>query len=145
MHPLTEWIRYVEENGSEVAVTVVIGGTVISGMLSPFARYERWGKEIDQRTRLAGGAVTLPNIKLPPLTAEERAEFREQWQVRLAAARAEHGYPADDDVPPGLLDYFCLANARMRTVTYEFIIVHTASVGAFFPGRLAQQARGEVG
>jgi hypothetical protein len=144
MHPLTEWIRYVEENASEVAVTVVIGGTVISGMLSPFARYERWCKEIDRRTRLAGGAVTLPNIKLPPLTAEERAEFREQWEARLAAARAEHGYPTDGEVPAGLLDYFCLSNARMRTTTYEFIVVQTASVGAFFPGRLARQDGGGV-
>ena len=145
MHPLTEWIRYSEENGVEFPMTVIAGGMIISGNLSPFARYERWCKEIDRRTRLAGGAVTLPNIKLPPLTAEERAEFREQWEARLAAARAERGYPTDDDVPPGLLDYFCLSNAKMRTVTYEFIVVQTASVGAFFPGRLTRQDGGRVG
>jgi hypothetical protein len=145
MHPITEWIRYVEENGVELPLTVVTGGTIISGNLSPFARYERWCEEIDHRTRLAGGRLELEIVKLPPLTDEETAELREQWQTRLEAARAEHGFPTDDEVPPGLLDYFCLSNARMRTMTYEFIVVHTASVGAFFPGRLARQDGGGVG
>jgi hypothetical protein len=93
VHPITEWIRYCEENGVEFPMTVIATGMIISGNLSPFARYERWCNEIDHRTRLSGDRLELPNIKLPLLTAEEQAGFREQWQARLEAARAEHGYP----------------------------------------------------
>jgi hypothetical protein len=144
MHPIIHWIRQVEEIAGERAITILVAGQVISGTLCPFGRYTRWRDELEHRVRLAGGRIEIPVIEIPSLTLEERQEFRQEWAVRLAAARAEHGFPSDDEELPGLFDYFALSNARMRMDKYEFVVVKTADVGAFYPGLLEEARPGKV-
>jgi hypothetical protein len=64
-----------------------------------------------------------------------------RYQERLALARAEAGFPDGDEVT-GLFDFFALANARIRGEHFPYIVVHTASVGAYFPGRLSPRMGG---
>jgi hypothetical protein len=45
---------------------------------------------------------------------------------------------------PGLFDYFALSNARMRMDKYEFVVVKTADVGAFYPGLLEEARPGKI-
>ncbi|HEX3234130.1 MAG TPA: hypothetical protein VHR41_08015 [Gemmatimonadales bacterium] len=144
MHPIIHWIREVEEVGYQRAITVVVAGEVISGSLCPFGRYTRWRDECDRRAGLAGGRLEIPVIEIPPLTEEERADFRGEWAVRLATARAEQGFPSDDEALRGLFDYFAVSNARLRMDKYEFLVVKTADVGAFYPGLLEEARPGKV-
>jgi hypothetical protein len=142
MHPLVHWIREVEETGGARGITVLAAGSVISGTLCPFSRYARWRDELHRRAVLAGGRFGVPAIEIPPLTEAERGECRREWQHRLTAARAAQGFPSDDEELSGLFDYFALANARIRLDRYEFIVVATASVGAYYPGQLSHRDGG---
>ena len=61
-HILNRWIRYVEATGHELAVTLLVGGTTISGYLTPRLRHDEWVKEILLRAVHEGGRSSIPAV-----------------------------------------------------------------------------------
>ena len=50
-----------------------------------------------------------------------------------------HGFPSDDEELSGLFDCFCTENARNRSERFEYTLVATESVSAFYRGLSARQ------
>ncbi len=58
--PIEDWVRMVETLAYECGATVVMGGVVITGIMTPFERYGRWAREVHMRAGLAGGKFPIP-------------------------------------------------------------------------------------
>jgi hypothetical protein len=132
-HILNRWIRYVESTGSEVSITLLVGGTTIVGFLTPMLRYNQWLTEVIHRTKHAGGSTSLPWVEMLPISPEVREQVRAEWGED--GLTHEGGNP-DDPVEqrgPGCV----IRNAEVRPPgpkmywqTYPYLLVQVTAVDA---------------
>jgi hypothetical protein len=134
-HILNRWIRYVEYTGHELAVTLLVGGTTISGHLTPRLRYDEWVKEILLRAGYEGGKMSLPSVEMPPISAELTQRIQESWGDREAIADDEDF----DDPVQGFGPGCVLRNAEVRPPgpaihwqTYPYLHIQISAVDAVF-------------
>ena len=88
-HILNRWIRYVEATGHELAVTLLVGGTTISGYLTPRLRHDEWVKEILLRAVHEGGRSSIPAVEMEPITPEMAERVREAWGEKRRSRKAK--------------------------------------------------------
>lgn len=67
---LNVWLRLVESVGTELPVTLLVSGTVVTGWLTPYLRWQNWVTEVVPRARLARSEVSLPARRMPPNRAK---------------------------------------------------------------------------
>jgi hypothetical protein len=142
VNPVELWVRLVETQASEIGVTVVMHGVVITGVMTPYERFARWTQEVFHRAARGGGRFGLPKAEMLPLTPEEVERIRAEWKAREDEVRSADGLSPDDDVDLDLdLSYFCLRDAVVRAghpdtwFTVPYLLLRTTSVDAFFPGK----------
>ena len=131
-HILYRWVRYVESTGNEVGMTLLIGGTTISGILTSALRYDDWLKEVMYRAQHEGGMLSLPDVEMLPITEETSQRVRDAW---MEAGIPEPESP-DDPLGPGCV----LRNAEVRPPgpamqwrTYPYLMVQVSAVDAILP------------
>jgi hypothetical protein len=134
MNPVIDpWIRFVHENAVEVAVTLLVSGRLVTGMLVPTQRYERWEREVLKRTELAGGRFELPSLELPPMSKEDVAETRTRWPDIEQELYPDHAQEEG-------FAYLCLRNARIydvmnrSSIPLPFLLLSVHAVAALMPG-----------
>jgi hypothetical protein len=108
------FVRLVESNGCEIGVTVVVGGTVIEGVMCPVARLAEWQTETINRF-LLGEGNSFAATDMPPPTPQRKEAVRADFEERTRGYREQHGTDA-----PMSFRTFALRNA----------IVHTGSDGS---------------
>jgi hypothetical protein len=142
VNPVELWVRLVETQASEIGVTVVMHGVVITGVMTPYERFARWTQEVFQRAAHSGGRFGLPNAEMLPPTPDEVERIRAEWKAREDEVRSAEGLGPDDEVDLDLdLSYFCLRDALVRAghpdtwFTVPYLLLRTTSVDAFFPGK----------
>ena len=122
---LEAWLKQVEEKPIEIGVTLLVSGRIVSGMLTPLCRYEKWQTEVLHRALLKGGKFPVPSSKIPPLTKKQMEDISKhprKWDV--------------DSVAPVL----CLRDVEIQTgvpASWEkrsFLLVSADSVDAFALG-----------
>ncbi|MEZ0333667.1 MAG: hypothetical protein ACAI18_06645 [Gemmatimonadales bacterium] len=134
-HILNRWIRYVEATGHELAVTLLVGGTTISGYLTPRLRHDEWVKEILLRAVHEGGRSSIPAVEMEPITPEMAERVREEWGDREAVEEGEDFDDPIQGIGPGCV----LRNAEVRPPgpamhwhTYPYLHVQVSAVEAVF-------------
>ena len=135
-HILNRWIRYVESTGNEVGMTLLVGGTTISGILTPVRRYADWLAEVMNRADHEGGEMSLPTIEMPEITEQQSQRARDDWGE---GGLTPGGESLDDPVRergPGCV----LRNAEVRPPgpktywqTYPYLLIQINSVDAILP------------
>ena len=136
-HIVNRWIRFVESTGSEVGITLLIGGTTIVGYLTPMLRYEAWLTEVLLRTIHEGGHSTLPSIEMPPISPEITQRVRDEWEAGGTISENEH-----PDEPVGATGPGCaIRNAEVRPPgvakywrTYPYLHVQVSAIDAIYLG-----------
>ncbi|MGH7527260.1 MAG: hypothetical protein ACREMX_11210 [Gemmatimonadales bacterium] len=138
-------MRLVETLAYECGATVVMGGVVITGIMTPFERYGRWAREVHMRAGLAGGKFPIPPGEMLPLSAEEVERIRLAWAAIEDEERKSRGIGEDEEFELELdLAYFCLRNAEVRAglpatwLQVPYLLLRTAAVDAFFPSIAGQ-------
>lgn len=117
----------VQATGDDFAVTLVVSGVVITGLITPWIRYQRWERETLMRTSYEGGHFVLPTQEAPPYPVETRKQDAAEWKEMHGAIRFSP-------------DRFCVSNAELQTgmrlywVRVPFLVVKSAAVEAFSPG-----------
>jgi hypothetical protein len=138
------YIRLVESAGQELAVTIMVGGVVITGMLTPWDRYQTWQKEVLMRAARAGGKAILPSDPMAPISPTESERARGKWDQKLR----EEGVDADDEDVEVVFRNFAVRDARveagvpMNWVTYPYLAVNAEAVQTFFPGWIGREREG---
>ena len=135
-HILNRWIRYVESTGNEVGMTLLVGGTTISGVLTPISRYADWLTEVMNRADHEGGEMSLPPVEMPAITEQQSLRAREEWGD---GGLTPGGEGLDDPVGergPGCV----LRNAEVRPPgpkmywqTYPYLLIQINAVDAILP------------
>jgi hypothetical protein len=57
---VTDHLAEMSESGRELAVTLLVGGVIVRGIMTPVTRYEAWTTEVLSRTAREGGRDTIP-------------------------------------------------------------------------------------
>jgi hypothetical protein len=145
VNPIERFIFAAERHAFEMGVTLLIHGQVVTGTITPFRRFGRWMSEVQRRAALAGGKFQPPaDAEMLALTESQAEEIREEWDAREANFRKERGLGDNEDLALHMdLEYFCLRDAGIRAgspmswITVPYLLLRTASVDAFFPGRFS--------
>lgn len=125
-------VQSVESTGTEVSITLVVQGVVITGHLTPMRRFQDWFSEAVARTSLGGGKAKLTG-KMEPISDELSEEIARNWEERLS----EMG--ADDDEAVSF-NSFALRNATvqagvpMNWNTCPYLLVSSRAVSSFTLG-----------
>jgi hypothetical protein len=133
MRNLYIYLRLVEATGSEVGVTLLVSGVLITGILTPWARYTAWTKEITMRAVHERGPQGLPDVPMGPITPEITERVRAQWK----ADAAEAGMNPDDFEPEyrefALRDVEIRAGMKPLWAKAPYLVLATSEVAAFTP------------
>ena len=124
MRLLTIYLEAVELRGSEYGVTMIVGGQLVSGVLTPLRRFEAWQERSFAISELHGGRVAFELEPIAPLTPEESA-----------AIAAEHAdTPSTPDEP---FEFGCLRDARVHggggAMPLPFLVFRADDVSALSP------------
>lgn len=120
-------VATVNQMGCEIGVTVLCGGVMITGMVTPVHLFNPWLKEVVTRAGLAGGTFSLPSGQVPPPTPSQ-----------LAAAKAkfdETGSPDPDHQPVVVLRNAVVLTAQ-TAIPMPYMVIEMAHVAAWMPGNL---------
>lgn len=74
----------VERDGWEIGVTLLVGGVIITGTLTPAIRYHEWAASHVEIAAALGG-LTTQTTAVPAITAEEAQRARDAWRATLAS------------------------------------------------------------
>src|SRR5688500_4309221 len=96
MRYLDSWIHNAEQ-GSEFSLSVLVDGVVITGTLTPWARYVAWLNEVMMRGFHEGGRHAIPRSDIGPMSKVEAAHFRDAYLAEFAEKGAD---PEDPPVFP---------------------------------------------
>lgn len=125
MRLLTIYLESVELRGNEYGVTMIVGGQLVSGVLTPLRRFEEWQERSFAISELHGGRVSFELESIAPLTPEESA-----------AIAAEHAdTPSTPDEP---FEFGCLRDARIHggdgsAMSVPFLVFRADDVSALSP------------
>jgi hypothetical protein len=131
------YVALAEKRGAELGVTLTIGGTVVSGYLTPSVHYANWIQE-QVETKSAGGNTTFPEA-VPLQTQVEMQQAIRYWHEQhsddRAGADATQTVSSNDDFP-----FFTLRNAtvivsRDMVSRHAFLRVNADEVGSVALGR----------
>ena len=127
MNPLiNNWLNVIHKHGGEMAVTLLVSGRIITGMLTPIQRYGRWEREVTARALLDDGKFTLPSLELGEMSPEESQGIKDDWPEQ--EERAKDGFT-----------YLAIRNAEIRDSGSVFhcphLLVLTSAVAAFAIGK----------
>jgi hypothetical protein len=128
----------VESSGSELAVTIIVDGTIITGMLCSFRRYLRWDTEVGARSLYGTQRLSGP---MKHADESEMLEIRNAWLEREREWRAEHG---DEPFAPAFVE-LCVRNAQVRVgasstwVTLPYLAIDGRNVSGIWPERPLQR------
>ena len=138
MRRLTDYyVALAEKRGTELGVTLTIGGTVISGYITPSVHYANWIQE-QLETKSAGGNPIFPE-SVPLQTQHEMqravAYWREQRADDKGGTDTTQMVGPNDDFP-----FFTLKNAtifvsRDMVSHHAFLRVKADEVGSVALGR----------
>lgn len=130
------FVRMVHEHGVEMAVTLLVSGRRITGMLTANQRYMKWEDEILQRARHGGGGFTIPSLEVGDLSEDFWDEVRAHWPEL-----EEKVYGGDNESGEGGFGVLCLRNAvvhegRGDSAATEFpmLMLRADAVQGFMPG-----------
>lgn len=129
-HITDPFVAFAEQAGVEIGVTLVIGGTVVTGHVTPIARYVQWFGEVFHRTALEGGRARLTGT-MSPMTPGQAEQIREDWARYLELQGIE-----PDDVGSVSFSRFALRDAQIRSgplqqwTTLPYLLVSSAHVQA---------------
>jgi hypothetical protein len=138
MKNLNTWIKLVEATGGEVGLTFLVSGVVITGTLTPWARYAAWSQEVLMRTLHEGGKQALPSTEIGPVPRAMTEKVRAEWESLVR----DSGEDPDTFAPE--FPQFALRDVEIRTglkgywPTMPYLVVNTSEVAAFMPGTIAQ-------
>lgn len=123
------FVQMVEQEGSEIGVTLIVAGRVVSGILTPRKRYFDWLRDSMDRTLKAGGTATA---------IEEVGPMSEQQQDEVRAAFLElHGDDPDLSFRELALRDVSLDYGR---ASLPFLLVETDFVAAMTLGALRRDS-----
>src|SRR6185436_20632825 len=74
---LETWIDTVNETGAEYGVTLMVGGWMVTGHLTPMVRYRDWLREVGRRASISKGRHRLPGGAIGPISEHQAAKPRE--------------------------------------------------------------------
>jgi hypothetical protein len=123
-----EVVRVVEQTGSEAAVTLLVQGAIVTGMLTPRTRYDAWVQEVTARAGFQGGRTKLRGL-MGPITEEQSDAIREKYERRHPDGPPDDGF-----------DLFALRNATiqagaaMHGPTFPYLLINAYNVGAYTMG-----------
>lgn len=124
-------VRLVEGKGTEIGVTLVVDGTLVTRLLTPMKRYTDWHTEAISRGIRAGGHTVLRGL-MEPLTKEKGAEIAEEWRERME----EQGIESEHVT----FRCFALRNAEvqagvpMNWPTFPYLLIAAGHVSALTLG-----------
>jgi hypothetical protein len=131
------YVALAEKRGVELGVTLIVGGAVVSGYVTPSVHYANWIQE-QVESKSAGGNATFPEA-VPLQTQQEMQRavtyWREQRSGEAAGADATQTVAPNDDFP-----FFTLKNAtifvsRDMVSHHAFLRVNADEVGSVALGR----------
>ena len=138
MKALDRWIRVVQSAGTEVSVTVLVSGVLITGFLTPWARYTSWSQEVAMRAMHEGGTHPLPDAAMGPISEHMTARVRAEWdaEVQEAGVDPDDYWPAFEQF--ALRDVEIRAGMKMYWPQVPYLVVSVSEVAAFMPGTIGQ-------
>ena len=140
MQPLGALIHSAER-GLEMSLTVLVSGVVITGVITPWARYQRWLTEVAMRAQYEGGRHSIPDLEIGPIPRSQAEEIRAKYDDELRQVGREPDEPLD-------FPQFVLRDAVVRSglpaawSAVPFIVIQTAHVGAFTPIAISEPDSG---
>ena len=88
------WIDLCERGPTEVPMTLMVSGRVVTGFITPVPRYYKWRDEVMHRVGLGKGKFSFPAAGIGSLTEQQKEHIRKYWQELSAesaiAERDEH-------------------------------------------------------
>jgi hypothetical protein len=128
---LETWIDHVNETGTEYGVTLLVGGWIVTGHITPMLRYRDWLKEVGRRATITKGRHRLPGGGIGPISENQAAKARAEWENAEEESLESSGVR------------FCVRDAAIATSGASegwghlpFLVVKLSSVDAFSPVRL---------
>lgn len=88
------WIQEIEKSGSEMPLTLVVSGRLISGFLTPSIRVMDWQGEVLRRAQISGKFVVPPRIG--PMNEKQKNRAQE-YQRELEEEAAKEGDESGDE------------------------------------------------
>ena len=137
MRRLTDYyVALAEKKGVELGVTLIVGGAVVSGYLTPSVHYANWIQE-QIEAKSGGGNAIFPE-SVPLQTQHEMQRAATYWREQRAGeggADAGQTVTPNDDFP-----FFTLKNAtifvsRDMVSNHAFLRVNADQVGSVALGR----------
>jgi hypothetical protein len=130
------YVALAEKRGVELGVTLIVGGAVVSGYLTPSVHYANWIQE-QVEAKAAGGNSVFPE-SVPLQTQHEMQRAVTYWREQRSSeggADATQTVSPNDDFP-----FFTLKNAtifvsRDMVSHHAFLRVNADQVGSLAVGR----------
>ena len=134
------WIRAIEKDGSEMPLTLLVSGRLISGFLTPSIRAMDWQSEVLHRAQISGKFVVPPRIG--PIT-EKQKDRAQRYQKELeerADQERDEGGDEQDATNRAMRSVLFLRDATIygsvsaRDRDVPFIAIALTAVDAYFLG-----------
>ncbi|GEM_PF-5266624 len=126
--------KLVNETGIEIAVTLLVGGAVVSGLLTATQRFLAWHQtQIDRLSSTAPDTVVDAYEGAGPPTTREIDEIVAAWRSSVQRGDAPGRFPA-----LVLRDVFVLSSGGTAPVQYPFLLIRSAAVDGFTFGTTRQ-------
>lgn len=131
------FVMMSEAEGMDVDVTLIVDGVIVTGSITPSARWQRWAMECLHRSGFEKSGFTIPP-EAPELTTEQRLAMAAEFKAE---------FPNLDEWEPAS---FSLANAIVYTgqgpgrqwMQFPFLRIAASSVSAVAIGKLRPEAGG---
>ena len=138
MRRLTDYyVALAEKRGVELGVTLIVGGAVVSGYVTPSVHYVNWIQEQVEAKSAGGNTIFPESVPLQTQQEVQRAVtyWREQRAGEATSADASQTVGPNDDFP-----FFTLKNAtifvsRDMVSNHAFLRVNADQVGSVALGR----------
>ena len=124
---LDAWITEVNSLGTESAITLIMSGATVTGVITPTARYQTWLDEI--ASRAAFGERVLPRSEIGRISPEQSELARQAWSESARIGEASE-----------VTEQFCLRDVTIMGLGEQtdwlrlpFLVVKRSAVDGFAP------------
>ncbi len=107
---LRAFVHLTNSQGGEMAVTLLVGGRTMSGMLTPNRRFLSWAKEVTLRAVHEKGQTKFPKIDMPSISKKEAEAIRTEWE---RVERETKEQDPDASSVSAEYEHLCLRNAQV--------------------------------
>jgi hypothetical protein len=131
------YVALAEKRGVELGVTLIVGGAVVSGYVTPSVHYANWIQEQVEAKSAGGNAIFPESVPLQTQHEMQRAVsyWREQRAGEAAGADATQTVGPNDDFPLFTLKNATVFVSRDMVSNHAFLRVNADQVGSVALGR----------